>query len=113
MREIRLCRPPVRVARCGSRGKRVAEKGELESEVASIKRVQVARVVPPLGPEFGMRAMISGKREVARLGRARKPANVVAGESARDRDRGFDATRLMLAAEPESCGQDESTEDHA
>src|SRR5262249_39826181 len=106
MGEVDLRRAPRRIAGRRFRAKRVAEEGELETEVPPVTRAQIARIVPPLGAEFEMRAVVTRKREVARPGRARVPADVGAAEDIRDGDRRGDASGrgFPLTAQPEGGG---------
>src|SRR5690606_36545467 len=58
MRHPRLLRRPRRAASQRRCGQRQAKERELEAEVAAVRRLEVAGVVPPLGAEPRMAAVI-------------------------------------------------------
>lgn len=60
--EVDLTRRPARGAGRRVRGEGVSEEGELEAEAPPRRGRQVSRVVPPLGAEFRVRAVVG--REV-------------------------------------------------
>ena len=91
MREVHLARPPRRLAPRWVGGEGGPEECQLEAEMASASRLEIPRVVPPLRPEAGVRAMVVGKGERARRLSAGVAREVAAAEGLGHRERALHA----------------------
>ena len=73
---VKLRRGPFRVPVWFLRRQADPEEGKLETEVAALGRVQVARIVPPLDAILRMRPVVFGKGERPRAKNASKARTV-------------------------------------
>jgi hypothetical protein len=79
VREVDL----VRGEACGGRRsgrKAAAEESELEAEAAAVLRLELAGVVPPLGLELEVRAVVQRQPELAGRGRSRERGRLAGRE---------------------------------
>src|SRR6185312_17338489 len=89
-----------------------AEERELKPEAPALCRLQVSRVVPPLGAELGMRPMIGGEMELPRLDRLGIARVVRAAKGVGDGERGL-GIEERLGAEEEVEGKRRGDSGHA